>query len=109
MGMLSVVLVKHDHLHQIGEDRELGEKVKDAILKFGHSRQAFVANGVELIASSINASDCCTIVVEQNTAHKVEDSIYREGTLPDWSNAESRLVEIVRQLGYKVVKPRKRK
>lgn len=110
MGYLSVLLVRHDVLHETREDAELGKKICDAVVGFDrHDKLHRVSSGVEMVAGNIHASDFATIVVEGNTAYHVEEAMFSGGSLPDWSRAEGRLVEIVKRLGYKVVRPRNKK
>lgn len=111
MGYLSVLLVRHDVLPEIQKDTALGSKVYNTVVGFDrHGRSHHVSTGVEVVAGNIHASDLGTVVVEGNTAYHVEKAMSSSGgSLPGWSKAEVHLVNLVRLLGYKVVRPRNKK
>ncbi len=110
MGFLSVALVRHDALHRTKEDVELGKKLHDAVVGFDRRHASHnVSDGVELVAANIHASNFGTVVVEGNTAYHIEEALASGGSLPEWSKAEGHLVELVKRLGYKVVRPRNKK
>lgn len=110
MGELSVLLVHHDNLHEIEREAKLGKKVNDAIVSYSRrDRSHPVSSGVDIIHGNIHASELAVIVVEGNTAFHVGESLWEKEGLPDWSKAETHLVDLVRRLGYKVTRPRKKK
>ncbi|MDP1707442.1 MAG: hypothetical protein Q8L30_02720 [bacterium] len=109
MGYLSALLVRHDALHETRDDTELGNKIYDAVVRFNRrddSRR--VSSGIEMVAGNIHASDIGVVVIEGNTAYHVEEILHANGSLPDWSKAEAHLVDLVKRLGYKVIRPKKK-
>ena len=110
MGYLSVLLVRHDTLHETKEDTNLGRKIHDAVVGFNRrDKSRRVSSGVDVVAVNIHASDLEMVVVEGNTAYHVEDILSSNGSLPSWSKAESHLIDLVERLGYKVTQPRNEK
>ena len=73
MGFLSVLLVRHDVLHETRDDAELGRKIYDAVAGFNRRDDSHhVSSGVELVAGNIHASNIGVVVIEGNTAYHVE-------------------------------------
>lgn len=110
MGYLSVLLVRHDFLHETKEDANLGRKIHDAVVGFNRRDKSHrVSSGVEVVAGNIHASDLEMVVIEGNTAYHLEDILFSNGSLPSWSNAGSHLIALVERLGYNVTRPRDKK
>jgi hypothetical protein len=94
-------------LGETREDTKLGRKVYDAVVGFNRSDDSHhVSSGVELVAGNIHASNIGIVVIEGNTAYHVEEAMRDGDALPDWSEAEAHMVDIVKRLGYKIVRSR---
>jgi hypothetical protein len=105
MGLLSVLLVRHDCLHEVREDKNLGVAIYNKLCGTSLDDREYISGGVEAIATDIHSSDVRLIIVEGNTAHAP-----RYGArIPKWSSAEDTLVEAVKALGYTVTKKKKTK
>lgn len=104
MGWCSILLVNHDALDQIAKDRHIGQKIVDAIhnLRRPPFKQTNVhSNGFAAAITTIlskHAEDLAIVAAEHGCAYPIL------GSLPEWSKAEERLAQIVRGLGYEVVK-----
>ena len=105
MGLLSVLLVRHDCLHEVREDKELGTAIYNKLCGTSPDEREYISSGVEVIVSCIHSSDVRLVIVEGNTAHAPRYGV----RLPAWSGAEDVLVEAVKALGYTVTKKRKKK
>jgi hypothetical protein len=104
MGHSSILLAYHDHLNQTRKEKDLGSKIHDAIVGSNNH----ISSGVKVVARNISSGSIATVIVEGNTAYHLEKSLHNGG-IPEWSDAEEHLVDILRQLGYKVTKPKKPK
>ncbi|MCX6786682.1 MAG: hypothetical protein NTU85_02620 [Candidatus Kaiserbacteria bacterium] len=109
MGHLSVLLVRHDGLSDIEKDAELGAKIGDAIRMYPHTDDHIIASGhftnaIEVVLSGIHENDIGIVIVEGNTAYRVERNPQKKFSLPIWSKAEEHLVKLVRRLGYEVTR-----
>lgn len=105
MGLLSVLLVRHDCLHEVREDKNLGTAIYNKLCGTPPDTNKRISSAVEVIATSIHSSDVRLVVVEGNTAHAPRYGV----RIPEWSDAEHVLVRAVEDLGYTVSKKRKKK
>ena len=82
MGMLSVVLIRHDYLHLIEKDPEFGKKLANAC-SFSRNSNKEIGHGISgamVIGGYFHASDTRIIVTEGNTAWAANWS-----GKPEWS------------------------
>jgi hypothetical protein len=105
MGLLSILLVRHDCLHEVREDKNLGVAIYNKLNGMSLDDREYISSGVEVVASDIHSSDVRLIIVEGNTAHAPRYGV----KIPDWSDAEHVLVRAVEDLNYIVTKKRKKK
>lgn len=104
MGLLSVLLVRHDCLHEVREDKNLGAAIYNKLCGTSLDDRKCISSGVEVITTGIHSSDVRLVIVEGNTAHAPRYGV----RIPEWSDAEDVLVQAVKDLGYTVTKKRKR-
>jgi hypothetical protein len=100
MGMVSVVLIRHDGADNLCRDSQLGQKIWDAILMH-HRKDSRDHRGgdFEVLAASIHTTDVATIVVEGNTGFCLEEALHKnDGRLPRWSGAWNHLRAVFRRM-----------
>jgi len=74
MGMVSALLVRHDYLHDLRDDKELGRKIYEAVLSHQRTRDGMVTvyvgdrhgSGIEVIGTCGHSDDPLIFVLEGN-------------------------------------------
>lgn len=95
MGMFSVVLIAHDGLHEIGEDKNFGKNLSTAIMQnqgLGDGMKSVHAgnhsNPVEIIGRCFHGDDMQVIVIEGGTGW-----VAKGQKKPNWSVVTSEMIK----------------